>query len=166
MDYLERYLNQIVAILSRPSWDDWEMIAAGFVGWLTIVTFLYLMLRSCRKGENFKMGSRQLSAKDKKFVVELLEDVIEERILRRKMTRKQARTMYSKLGHALQIEELIPRPELKGMIRSRLKHMNGNRKPVIIPGDPIPTAVPSVARKVNTKKDRENFNKFFVPKTA
>lgn len=103
----------------------------------------------------------QLSKRDKALVVDLLEDVIEERVLFKKLKRNKARELYKKIGLALDIPELVPPGEIKAIIKSRRRFLNG--KPIVIPGEPpLQDVKPNLlkpVRSLHTKK--ANLSKFF-----
>lgn len=159
MEYLHEQLSLLATVYASN--QNLEVIGVFLVAMVCLVG-LYLLLRKPLSGElgmgngEFKISSAQLSKRDKKLVVELLEDVIEERVLFKKLKRTKARDLYKKLGLLLDIPELVPPGEIKAIIKARRRYLNGHNKPVIIPGD-LPIQNPQGVAK------KQKFEAFFRP---
>ncbi len=160
MEYLQEQLSFLATVYSSSQYLETVGI---FLIAIACLVGLYVLLRKPLNGElgmgneDFKRPSVQFNRKDKKLIVELLEDVIEGRVLFKKLKREKARELYKKIGLALDIPDLIPPVELKALIKARRKHLNGRNNPVPIPGDP---PLQNILKGAANKKDK--FATFFT----
>lgn len=156
-------IYRLVAVYITQQAVETTLIATLFVG---IVCMCVLALWEVRKSGETTMTIDyfkrhvQLSKREKKIVVDMAEDYLEEQILRRKLKREVARQIYEKLGKAFDIEELIPAGDVKGRLKAIRKHMNGHKQPIKIPG---PAPIQDIQPKRSAK---ERASKFFKPATT
>lgn len=152
----------------------YQNIALGIVA-ATLLIALRYFLQGRRKWGTEAMGKPidytrpnvSFSKKEKQIILEMAEDYLEEKVLMRKMGKSVKQQIYKKLGQVCGIDELIPPGNTKARLKSLRKYLNGNNKPVKIPGEkPIQDIKPNKL-VMNTKEEIKNkFTAFFSKSAA